>query len=260
MLHDVVVLMAYIDESGNTGAVEQGGTLTYTLGCVLIEDHNWATSFDEAVAFRRRLRDKFGVLMRSELKANFLLRNSGSIRHLGIGPRGRQIIYRAHMRALVDLKAKAFAIIIDKRAVGLSDGACFELAWTTLMQRLERASHAAKTPIMIFHDEGEDDHVRRLVRKSRRHMTAGSAYGTGSINVPAWMLLDDPVPRRSDHSYFIQFADLAAHAAFRAYVPPSRAVSSVCPADMWLELGDAMRRETNRMSGGPAPRIVVRKS
>ncbi|MFF0964000.1 DUF3800 domain-containing protein [Streptomyces sp. NPDC003703] len=252
--------MAYIDESGNTGAVERGGTLTYTLGCVLIEDHKWATSFDEAVAFRRRLRDKFGILMRSELKANFLLRNSGSIRQLGIGPSGRQVIYRAHMRVLADLGAKAFAVIIDKRGVELSDGACFELAWTTLLQRLERASHAAQTPIMIFHDEGEDDHVRRLVRKSRRHMTAGSAYGTGSLKVPARMLLDDPVPRRSDHSYFIQFADLVAYAAFRTYVPPSRSVSTVCPADMWLELGDAMRRETNRMSGGPAPGIVVRKS
>jgi hypothetical protein len=164
------------------------------------------------------------------------------------------------MRALADLKAKAFAIIVDKRDSDLSDGACFELAWQTLLQRLERASTATKAPIMVLHDEGENDHVRRLVRRARRHMTAGSLYGSGSLSVPARMLVDDPVPRRSDHSYFIQFADLVAYAGFRTLIPPSPSIATVCPTEMWTELGDAMRRETNRYGGGPAPGVVVRKN
>ncbi|WP_317444090.1 DUF3800 domain-containing protein [Streptomyces collinus] len=259
LLHDVDVLLAYIDESGNTGAVAKGGTVTYTLGCVLLNSSDWLTSFDEAVAFRRRIRDRFGILMRSELKANYLLRNSGSIRDLGLAPRARHIIYRAHMRALSDMRAKAFAIVIDKRENDLRDSDCFDLAWITLLQRLERASSATGEPVMIFHDEGENDHVRRLVRRTRRYMTAGSYYGTGSLKVPARMLVDDPVPRRSDHSYLIQFADLVAYAGFRTLIPPSAGVGRVCPSGMWLELGTAMRRETNGVAGGPAPGVVVRK-
>lgn len=259
LLHDVDVLLAYIDESGNTGAVAKGGTVTYTLGCVLLKSHDWAASFDEAVAFRRRIKDRFGILMRSELKANFLLRNSGSIRDLGLAPSARYIIYRAHMRVLSDMHAKAFAIVIDKRENDLRDSDCFELAWITLLQRLERASSATGEQVMIFHDEGENDHVRRLVRRARRYMTAGSYYGTGSLRVPARMLVDDPVPRRSDHSYLIQFADLVAYAGFRSFIPPSAGVARVCPTEMWLELGDAMRRETNGVAGGPAPGVVVRK-
>ncbi|WP_109778490.1 DUF3800 domain-containing protein [Streptomyces sp. CG 926] len=252
------MLLAYIDESGNTGAVAGGGTVTYTLGCVLVNDSDWSTAFDEAVAFRRRIKERFGILMRSEIKANFLLRNSGSIRKLGLAPAARHIVYRAHLRVLQDMQVKAFAIVIDKRQHDLSDGQCFELAWTTLLQRLERASTAARTPVMVIHDEGENDQIRRLVRRARRRLTAGSLYGTGSLNVPARMLIDDPVPRNSDHSYFIQFADLVAYAGFRAHVAPSKNIAAVCPAEMWHELGSAMRRETNMRGGGPAPGIVVR--
>lgn len=252
-------MIAYVDESGNTGDVDQGGSLTYALGCVLVDSDDWPESFNQLLSFRRRLRDKFGIAMRVELKANYLLRNGGGIRDLGLGKGARHVIYRAHMRVLHELYVKVFGIVIDKRNAPAVPDDVFELAWETLLQRLERASHYSGNPFMIIHDEGEDASIRKLVRRARRYLTAGSMYGSGSLVNAAKKLVDDPVARKSEHSYYIQLADLVAYAAFRDTVPPGPAIGEVCPQTTWLEAGKAIRKETNRRSGG-TPGIVVRQA
>ncbi|MFW5415045.1 DUF3800 domain-containing protein [Nocardiopsis sp. CNT-189] len=250
------MLLAYIDESGDTGPVSGNGSHTYTLGCVLVDADDWPTSFDELVAFRRRIKERFGVLLRDELKANHLVRGGGSIRDLGLSPEARRRIYRAHMRTLHGLKARAFAVVVDKRN-GLSGSAVFDLAWETLLQRLERTSYHERCTFMIIHDEGENDRVRRWSRRARRHLTAGSMYGPGSLNNPARMLVDDPMPRQSNHSLFVQHADLVAYAAFRSIIPPGKAIERVCPQTMWSELGDACHAVVNRYKRNGAPPGVV---
>ncbi len=252
------MLLAYIDESGNTGDPTEGGTLTFTLGCVLVSDATWPKALDEMLDFRRRLREKFGVSLGAEIKANSLLRNSGEMRDFGLGPSARKTIYRAHLRVLTTLGARAFAVVIDKRNGWTSPGNCFELAWNTLLQRLERTSTHERETFLVVHDEGENDQVRRLVRRARRHLTAGSLSGSGSLNHPFAGLIDDPVPRRSHSSYFIQAADLVAYAAFRSVVPPGVAIASVCPETHWTELGEATHRAVNSRRPQAAPGIVLR--
>lgn len=158
------MLLAYIDESGNTGDVKSGGSLTFTLGCVLIDADHWPMAFDELLSFRRRIRTTFGLPMRAEVKANYLLRNSGDLRSLSLGHGARRIIYRAHMRVLEDLPARAFG----------------------------------------------------------------------------------------------QIADLVAYAAFRAVVPPGAAIATVCPQDMWDEIGGATHKAVSGLKPRSKPGIVVR--
>ncbi|GAA3344180.1 hypothetical protein GCM10020358_46390 [Amorphoplanes nipponensis] len=257
------MLIAYVDESGNTGRITQGGSAAYALGCLLIRSRDWPASFDALQAFRQRIRDKFGVPMRAEIKASHLLRGGGTIRDLGLAPAVRRLIFRAHLRELDNLKTKAFGIVIDKRARSVAPEQVFDLGWETLLQRLERASrfagHDEDGPFMIVHDEGEDDQIRKLVRKARRHLTAGSAFGAGGLSNAARKLVDDPVSRRSEHSHFIQLADLVAYAAFRDTIPPGASVAAVCPRTMWAQIGNAIRTETNYLKGG-TPGIVVRKN
>jgi hypothetical protein len=81
--------------------------------------------------------------------------------------------------------------------------------------------------------------VRKLARKARRAGTAGSMFGSGMLRVPFARLVDDPVPRSSAHSYFVQLADLAAYAAFRRLYPPPPRLVPIVPQTMWDELGDA---------------------
>lgn len=252
------MLLAYVDESGNTGDASSGGSLTYALGCVLIDADLWPTAFDEIVEFRRRLRIEFAVPTRAEIKANYLLRNSGPLRDIALGPGARRVIYRAHLRLVSELPARAFAIVIDKRDKSLPPSGVFDMAWEMLLQRLERTSTKESQTFMLIHDEGENDAVRRWVRRARRYLPAPSAYGGSSLKRSASLLVDDPVPRRSEQGYFIQLADLVAYASFRSVISPSAAIARVCPQETWMELGDAIHRPVAALRPYAAPGIVLR--
>ncbi len=194
--------------------------------------------------------------MRAELKANFLLRNSGDIRPLGLAPEARQLIYRAHLDVLQHLPGRAFAVVVDKRS--RPQGDYFGLAWEALLQRLERTSTKEKVTFAVLHDEGEDDAVRKWVRKARRHLTSGSAFGGSGLVHPARLLIDDPIPRRSHQSYLIQSADLVAYAAFRAVVPPGAGIARVCPEAMWDAIGPATHTAVSGLRPRSRPGIVLR--
>lgn len=240
------MLLAYIDESGDSG--ETGGSKTYTLGCVLVRDTAWPDTFDRFLAFRRFVRAQFGIRLRDEIKANYLLRGSGDLKRFGLGDRIRHDIYKMHMRLAAKLDLQVFAVVIDKGRIHVWRNPR-DIAWEFLLQRLERLSTKTGEPIMIVHDEGDSLAIRRLARKARRANSPGSAFGLGHLSLPARLILDDPIPRRSSQSFFVQLADLGAYAAFRTVHPPTKG-STICPPTMWGELGTARFAEANSLATG----------
>jgi hypothetical protein len=168
-------------------------------------------------------------------------------------------VFRGVMRLVPKLGIRAFAVVIQKDrlvAAGRIDNPR-ERAWEYLIQRLERFTSSNSTHVAIIHDEGEERLVRQLVRKARRAGTAGSMFG-GSLPRPATRILEDPHPRRSHESYFIQVADLVAYAAFRRVRPivlPRR--PQIVSENTWDELGAARMAEVSRTSATIMPGIVV---
>ena len=250
---------AYADESGDSGDVDSGGSSTFSLGCLLVPGEKWPTIFDDVIDFRRSLLRSFGIPVRAEIKANYLLRNGGPLRVRPLSERARFAVYRSHMRLVPKIECLAFAVVVDKRqmkALGRTDDPR-DVAWEYLLQRLERFTTRTPTHVCLVHDEGHADRIRALARKARRAGTAGSAFGTGSLSRPARRLLDDPVPRKSHESYMVQIADLLAFAAFRRlHPPPPTGRPQVVPQHMWDELGSGAFGAVNRLAGGP-PGIVL---
>ena len=255
------MLIAYIDESGDTGISSLRSSATFTLGCVLIDAEDWNDEFDDLIEMRRRLRDRFKIPVRAEIKANYLVRSSGALNSVQLSPGERSLIYRAHLKQLAASgKMQAFGIVVHK-SMENSGEIVLAAAWKPLLQRLERASfHSDQSPMLIIHDEGANPTIRKLARQSRRHLLAGSATGTGSLSVPFSKLVEDPFPKASHESYFLQLADLVAYAAFRRLYPPSPAISQVVPQKMWDNLGSAVRTQVNSLRPITVPGIVeVRK-
>lgn len=248
--------LAYVDESGSAG---YGSSLTFTLGCVVVQSERWPDVFDDFIDFRRFIRSRFGVPVRAEIKANYLLHNGGPFRAHPLGENARFAIYRAHMRLMAKLGLRVFAVVVKKddlTAAGVTTDPR-AIAWEYLLQRLERMSTKGNTPVMLIHDEGEALLVRSYARKARRAGTAGSALGTGMLRRPARLLVDDPVPRQSHQSYFLQAADLVAYAAFRhVYPPPARGRPPVVTDKTWEELGDARFKPVSGFKGGPDGLVI----
>lgn len=242
--------LAYIDESGDAGLA---GSPTYALACILVDEHNWLPALDGVISYRRFLKSQFGIPMVQELKANYLLHNSGpwfTSHPMGSGIRGR--IYDMSLRLQAKLDLTVFAVVIDKKKLAASSSeppATF--AWSRLIERLERFSTKNKTSLVVVHDQGDGDLVRKIARRARRLGIVGAHYGIGSLKRPFALLLDDPVSRNSRHSYLLQLADLDAYAAFRrCYAPPARNQQIIRQAS-WDQLGPAKLLAVNMLAGGP---------
>lgn len=255
-----MVVMAYIDETGDTGdPALKGSSSCYALGCVLVDLDQWPSAFERLVEFRRSLRADYGIPMRQELKANYLIRNNGGLRPLGLSDTDRHTIYARHLELLAALPAEGFGIVLDKQLSGYTGRACFETTWQMLLQRLERMCSYESKRVMISHDAGENDAIRRIVRRSRRHLTAGAMQGGGGFTFKAEEFLDDPIPRDSAQSYFIQIADMLAYSAWRTYMRPSPSVARIVDSAMWERLGTATRSAVNSLKlNGSVPGVVLR--
>lgn len=243
--------LAYVDESGDRGA---NGSRTYTLGCVIIRSDLWKAAFDGIIGFRRFLKDQVKLPVRAEVKANYLLRNAGPLEPLQYSEHTRRFIYRGLLRVQEKLGVRAFAIVIDKQKLhGGADP--MEYAWTFLLQRLETLTRKRKSEVILIHDEGEEEIVRKLARRARRFGSSGSLFG-GFRRLPFDGLIEDPVSKNSKQSYFLQLADLNAYAAFRRAFPPPKRTVQIVPQGAWDELGAARYAPANMRTGGPSVGIV----
>lgn len=248
------MIIAYVDESGDIGA---GGSKTYTLGCVMVKHDAWLNRFDRLIGYRRHLRRLFGIPVRAELKANYLLQNGGPhFSHHPLSEDARFAVFRQTMRLQPKLELETFAVVIDKKVAAerYPDRPVQDVAWEWLLQRLERRTVYESEYVLLIHDEGEAENVRKLVRKARRIGTAGSKFGTGTLKVPFQKIIDDPVPRDSRQSYFLQLADLSAYAAFRRLYPPPPKTQQIVPRGTWDELGAARFTKVN---SGSDPLAIV---
>lgn len=252
------MLLSYADESGDDGLQ---GSRSYTVACVMVDAEKWLAAHDALLAYRSFLRTSFGVPARAELKANFLLHGGGALRALGLPVEVRRRIYRGAMRMSPKAGIDVFAVVIDKRScddVRHGRRLPSEVAWERVLQRLERRCHYESTHTLIIHDEGNGEMIRRQARRARRVGSAGSAFGTGYLKTPFHRLIDDPVPRDSSQSLFIQLADLCAYAAFSEVFPSTRGGRAFA-AGMWGELGAArFSRVRNARYGDPTGIIVER--
>ncbi len=240
------MLLAYVDESGDTG-LDTSPAKHYALGAILLSDENWLNALDATIAFRSYLRKTYGLSMTAELKAQHLIRGHSSLGKLT--PTERAAIYSATMQFIASSTwARAFAIVIDKDLIKNRDDKLVVLrrAWDYTLQRFQLWASEHDTRLMVIHDQGTDLQIRKQLRAMRRFHRVPSYYQPGqTLDAAARRIIEDPSARDSKASYFVQLADLAAYAAVRAIAPSSRMGGS-----QWNLLGPARIKEVSKHRTG----------
>jgi hypothetical protein len=259
-MQDAVYLF-YIDDSGDPGLPKKDGSPTdaFVLASLIVEDSNWLTTLDEIVGFRRFLRDQFGLRLRDELKAGYLVHGTGPFGKLKTSHEARMRIYRMALRLQPKIGSfNTWAIVIDKHEwegqgkAGDSE-TIRERAWRHTIQRIERFTHYGNDRCVLFPDEGYPDFVRKMIRRMRRFGPVYSAYERGeSLAREAKLIVEDPNFRKSWESYFIQLADLNAYAAHRAVYP-----EDYFDGSYWELLGDTRVKEVSKLRPGHPRGISV---
>ncbi len=203
-------LIAYVDESGDPGKAK-GSSQTFTLGALLIDVDRWQP-IDKAVQeFRKDIFRRFEIPPSEEIKAKTLIRNTQASRCYLLQPNDRRLIDKAQFDFLNSNKVSTLSVIGHK-VLKHSTQVSYELVWKKLFEEIQLCDMFSEfTNFLLFHDEGENKLIRKIAREARK-----SAIN-GKLPIQA---IEDPVPRNSHHSNFIQFADLIAYSSWRAFYEP----------------------------------------
>jgi hypothetical protein len=246
--------LAYFDESGDAGLVNSPTTF-FVLSCVLVHETRWIETLDALVDLRRRLKAKYGIPTRPEIKATDLRRGRGPLLPLRWSLADRMRLYQGLMlyqqRNLPAITA--FSVAINKVPAAMKGWEPRLTAWDFTLQRVDRFCQPQGERAMIFPDEGHGAFIRRLLRRKRRFGFVPRRFGGGNFKLPTQRIVEDPNDRQSHDSYFTQLADWNAFAAHRSsYIDPMPNV----PEDLWDRLGDRRLLAVNALTGGP-PGIKV---
>ena len=218
------MLLMYVDESGDTGLL--GSPVRYfVLSGIVLHELAWQPALERLIAFRRRMREEFGLKLREEIHAARFINNPGDLVRI---PRHHrlQIIREFADELAANPALNIINVVVDKSTKGLDYGV-FENAWRTLLQRLENtiAYRNFSGPLntderaMVFPDNTDAKRLKDLLRKMRAYNPIPNAGGAGYRDRPLTKLIEDPAFKDSEHSYFIQAADLAAFLLYQELAP-----------------------------------------
>jgi hypothetical protein len=224
----------YADESGDSGLVNSP-TRFFVLSGVVLHETRWHHALDHLLAFRKRIRSQFGLLLSEEIHCGPMLSRPGSLTR--IAKHDRLAIIRHFIDELATLPyLNVITVRVDKQGKPAGYDP-FERAWEALIQRFENTvgrsnfpdARLGRLPLtadpnrgLIFCDQTDAAALRSLYRRMRAYNPIPNTrwvYGSGYRQMPLSHVVEDPSVRNSEQSYFIQAADAAAFAAYQMYEP-----------------------------------------
>lgn len=206
----------YVDESGDSGLLNSPKR-HFILTGLIVHETRWFSCLERLVSFRRRIKSGFGLKLSEELHAYALLSSPGSLNR--IKKNDRLTIIRAFADELASINdLRLINVVVDKHSKGEGYDV-FEKAWTALIQRFENTLNKSNFPNseyscehgMIMPDRTDDKKLTQLLRKMRRYNPVPSSLSSGYRDLTITRVIEDPTFKDSQHSYFIQAADLVAY-------------------------------------------------
>ncbi|MFN4257385.1 MAG: DUF3800 domain-containing protein [Saprospiraceae bacterium] len=205
------MFISYFDESGDDGFPKYSSEL-FVLASVYLHYSNWQKTFAQIHEFRLHLRDKYKFPVKTEFHTKEFLLDKDPY-HGKFEPKIRLAILREYCQMVSTLDLKTVAVVIDKLNIGRPNYHVLKNALTYNVQRIENdlnfLGNAAK--FMIISDEGRVAAMRDVTRKIQRINYIPSMFSGASYRKEIKCLLEDPLPKNSQQSYFIQIADMVAY-------------------------------------------------
>lgn len=217
----MAVRFFYVDESYDAKK--------FCLSAISIRYVDWHLSFKLVQEHRRKLKSQYGLHIRQEIHAQELLSGRGRIAAKLIGKHDRSRIFYGLLKMVATLPhVWLFNVCLD-----VNDYEDMQIkAWDRLLNRIERTMLEAekKWPFriyrpraMIFADEGKEYQITRAFRKRAVYNPIPSAHGGwpegASKNIPIQRIIEDPIFKKSHHSFLVQLADCAAFALLKKETP-----------------------------------------
>jgi len=217
----------YIDESGDVGNVNSP-TNYFILSSLIFQENHWQNLLDDLIVFRKGLKLKYNLKLREEIHASYFINGGGLTPQISLINRYNRLMI---LRDCLDwLNSRNEISIISIRMNKLTCASdVFETTWGTLIQRFENTLLHNNFPGpqnndkgIIISDNTDGGKLTRLLRKMRKINyipNNNSLYSGGSRNMPLRNIIEDPILRDSQNSFFHQMVDVVAYFAKQYYTP-----------------------------------------
>jgi len=204
------VHLIYIDDSRDPQAC--------VFSALAVPIERWREVFLRIKEWRRELRKDYGIYVHKELHAWKFVSGRGRPSDQLLTKWRRSEIFRAGLGLLAELpEVRLFNAVFTWKQD--------ELACERLLNRINRRLQAWDSHGILFCDEGKEAPYTRLVRRMSVYNPIPGSFGrwvdSGKEyrNIPIDRIVEDPVFKKSDQSYFIQLVDFAAYALLRREWP-----------------------------------------
>ncbi len=204
--------IAYYDESGDDGFPETSSPF-FVLTALYLDHQKWQETFGLIADFRRRMKTAFGLPVRVEMHAKGFLLNKNPYRTLQI-PDARRLSVVEHFCDLIgSLDVRIINVVIVKARIRNQNYDVLDTALTYSVQRIENDLRSVQGPnekFLMITDSGRVGKMRKTTRRLQRFNPIPSKFAGGTYRQEIATMIEDPLPKDSKESYFIQLADLVA--------------------------------------------------
>ncbi len=257
--------IAYYDESGDDGYPNYSSP-HFTMSCFYLHYLNWRSAFDEIQQFRRDLKVSYGFPVKLELHTKQFILNKKPYTMLNLSDIQRITILDLFCDLVASLDVRIINVSIVKDRISNPAYEVLDTALKYSVQRIENDLDPSRNPherFMIITDPGRVGKMRKTTRRIQRINYIPSKYSPQSYRREIKSLIEDPLPKDSRESYFIQLADLVAFVVYNYAICQTgfgrfhnRMPTQVTPAKIqdWL---DRLRPSLNLLAPSKVPYGVV---
>jgi len=210
----------YVDESGDPGALQKFSSKHYILSGIIIFSDEWLEALHKLKDLRKSFRGKYGIGVRVEIHGAELFRVHKLEAYRGIPKHKRLALYHHLLESLPEILPGRRIINICLKKEDFRPEVDFQdVAWRRLIQRFDMfLIQKGEKKGMIISDWTDEKKIRKILRRMRVFNPIPSHFQT-SYQVPTTRIIEDITLRTSQDSYFIQLADVVAHALYRQEFP-----------------------------------------
>jgi len=201
--------LAYFDESGDDGYPKYSSEL-FVLTSAYFHHQKWQEIFNSIKEFRKQLKQVFSIPIKLEFKAREFILNKNPYRDLNISNDNKKRVFNLIADFLGNTDVKFINIVINKKKIPGQEYPVLENAMKFNIQRIE--NDLAIDPLnkfLIITDEGRVGKMRHTTRKIQRINIIPSKF-IGRYRKEIKLMIEDPLPKKSQESYFIQMCDFIA--------------------------------------------------
>lgn len=202
------MFISYFDESGDDGYPVYSSEL-FVLTSIYMHHSFWKENYTKVSDFRKFLKKQYGMPVNQEFHTSNFITDKNPYHGL-YTPSARKEILMQSCAMAASLNMTIVSVVIDKRRINRPNYDVLRNALTYNIQRIENdlSRQNPETRFMIITDEGRVSKMRTTTRSIQRINYIPSMYGTGSYRQEIKTLIEDPLPKDSSQSYFIQIADM----------------------------------------------------